>query len=149
MTDKEVMQMALDALEAENLQQGSEFSCNKAIEALRTALAQPDVVWHELSDKDADELKAAIEKEGRKPEPEPEPVAVWELQEGGWDTVADADWMETLPIGTKLYTEPLQREWVGLTDEEKKAIYEQADIEGWHDQPLLEAVEAKLKDKNA
>ena len=43
---------------------------------------------------------------------------------------------------------PPQREWVGLTDEDKKAIYEQADIEGWHDQPLLEAVEAKLKEKN-
>jgi len=41
-----------------------------------------------------------------------------------------------------------QREWVGLTDEEKKAIYEKADAENWHDQPLLEAVEAKLKDKN-
>ena len=38
------------------------------------------------------------------------PVAVWELQEGGWDTIADADWMETLPIGTKLYTAPPQHE---------------------------------------
>lgn len=48
-------------------------------------------------------------------------------------------------------TEPQidKREWQGLTDEEKKAIYEQADIENWHDQPLLEAVEAKLKEKNA
>jgi|688.fasta_scaffold30562_12 hypothetical protein len=35
--------------------------------------------------------------------PEQDAVAVWELQEGGWDTIADADWMETLPIGTKLY----------------------------------------------
>ena len=41
-----------------------------------------------------------------------------------------------------------EREWVGLTDEEKKAIYEKADAENWHDQPLLEAVEAKLKEKN-
>jgi len=42
MTDREAMQMALDALEAENLQQGSEFACNKAIEALRTALEKPE-----------------------------------------------------------------------------------------------------------
>ena len=41
-----------------------------------------------------------------------------------------------------------RREWVGLTDEDKKEIYEQADAESWHDQPLLEAVEAKLKEKN-
>ena len=39
-------------------------------------------------------------------QPEQEPVAVWELTEDGWDTIADADWMETLPIGTKLYTAP-------------------------------------------
>ena len=42
----------------------------------------------------------------------------------------------------------VQKEWVGLTDEDKKAIYEQADAESWHDQPLLAAVEAKLKEKN-
>ena len=41
------------------------------------------------------------------------------------------------------------RAWVGLTDDEKKAIYEKADVENWHDQPLLEAVEAKLKEKNS
>ena len=41
-----------------------------------------------------------------------------------------------------------EKEWVGLTDEDKKEIYEQADAESWHDQPLLEAVEAKLKEKN-
>lgn len=62
--------------------------CHEAAEALRAALAQP------------------------------EPVAVWELQEGGWDTIADRDWMESLPVGTKLYTAPPQREWIGLTDEE-------------------------------
>ena len=38
--------------------------------------------------------------------------------------------------------------WVGLTDEEKQEIYRQADAENWDDQPLLEAVEAKLKEKN-
>ena len=43
---------------------------------------------------------------------------------------------------------PKSKEWVGLTDEDKKAIYEQADAESWHDQPLLAAVEAKLKEKN-
>ena len=44
---------------------------------------------------------------------------------------------------------PPQREWQGLTDEEKQVIYRQADAEGWDDQPLLEAVEAKLKLKNS
>jgi hypothetical protein len=42
----------------------------------------------------------------------------------------------------------VKRPWVGLTDEEKETIYKQADAENWHDQPLLETVEAKLKEKN-
>lgn len=86
MTNKEVMQMALDVLTNKRYAP----SIKETTEALRTALAQP----------------------------EPEPVAVWELQEGGWDTIADAAWMETLPIGTKLYTAPPQRK--PLSDE---AIY--------------------------
>lgn len=45
-----------------------------------------------------------------------EPVAVWELFEDGWDSIADPEWMESLPIGTKLYTHPPQRK--PLTDEQ-------------------------------
>ena len=46
-----------------------------------------------------------------------EPVAVWELQEDGWDTICDGDWLQTLPVGTKLYTTPpAQRK--PLTDEQ-------------------------------
>lgn len=33
-----------------------------------------------------------------------EPVAVWELFEDGWDSIADPEWMESLPVGTRLYT---------------------------------------------
>jgi hypothetical protein len=80
-------------------------------------------------------------------EPEPEPVAVWELQEGGWDTIADRDWMESLPIGTKLYTGPPQREWVGLTDDEVKEIIWNLPYEP--SQEHICAIEAKLKEKNA
>jgi len=89
---REVMQMALDAFEAHAKQYPHMVKgyTVDAAQALRAALAQP----------------------------EPEPVAVWELQEGGWDTIADRDWMESLPVGTKLYTAPPQREWQGLTDEE-------------------------------
>jgi hypothetical protein len=75
-----------------------------------------------------------------------EPVAVWELQEGGWDTIADRDWMESLPIGTKLYTAPPQREWQGLTDEEAEILIDAH----WEDLlMLIELIEAKLKQKNA
>jgi hypothetical protein len=90
---------------------------------------------------------------GELAKPEQEPVAVWELQEGGWDTIADADWMETLPFGTKLYTAPPRKEWVVLTDAEIE--------EAWGNTPMMlnardggarkvfaHAIEAKLKGKN-
>ena len=47
-------------------------------------------------------------------------------------------------IGDKFYTTPPQREWVGLTDEDR---YEFAAAQyGWED--LLIAAEAKLKERN-
>jgi hypothetical protein len=52
----------------------------------------------------------------------------------------------------KQYTieEPLpaaQRQWVGLTEEEKQQIFEREDYQGWLD--YINAIEAKLKEKNA
>ena len=107
--------------------------------ALRAAITQPDTVWHELSDKDADELKAAIEKKGRKPDP----VAwVWEINES-------SQLFLTLPQGWNpipLYTAPPQREWVGLTDDERKDIFKSCGVgeRGY----VAAMVEAKLKEKN-
>lgn len=122
MTDRELLQQALNALEAAY---HPDTKAGGVMEAISARLAQ-----HEQ-----------------------EPVAVWELQEGGWDTIADAEWMETLPIGTKLYTAPPQREWVGLTKEEIKSIV-QDHTDLWGDVPntdgygIAESVEAMLKGKN-
>ena len=87
MTDKEAMKLALDALETEcdiyreHDEDGAPEYILEAITALKERLAQP----------------------------EQEPAAVWELFEDGWDSIADPEWMESLPIGTKLYTHPPQR----------------------------------------
>jgi hypothetical protein len=40
------------------------------------------------------------------------------------------------------------RFWVGLTDEERKTICNLADADDWHDFQVMDAVEAKLKEKN-
>jgi hypothetical protein len=85
---------------------------------------------------------AMIEQELAKPEQEP--VAVWELTEDGWDTIADAAWMETLPVGTKLYTAPPRKPWVGLTDEEIKGILDC----GRGNLIDIKKAEQTLKDKN-
>lgn len=118
----EVMQMALDAFEAHAKQYPHMVKgyTVDAAQALRAALAQP----------------------------EPESVAVWELQEGGWDTIADRDWMESLPVGTKLYTAPPQRKWVGLTDNEHMKLAEEWGCLSADWVLYAAAVERKLKDKN-
>jgi hypothetical protein len=81
-------------------------------------------------------------------QPEPEPVAVWELQEDGWDTIADPDWMESLPVGTKLYTAPPQREWQGLTDEEHMKLAEEWGCLSADWVLYAAAIERKIKEKN-
>jgi hypothetical protein len=169
---REEAQQVLDALEAHA---DIGLRAEKAIETLRARLAQPETDMVQ----DAIVCGTGIAKDGKRIDPasiykEPEPVAVWELQEGGWDTIADRDWMESLPVGTKLYTAPprseptklllipalmeqagwvRKREWQGLTDEEA------AEVERWVEfkeegsgriptGKLIRYIEAKLKEKN-
>jgi uncharacterized protein with ACT and thioredoxin-like domain len=73
-----------------------------------------------------------------------EPVATVTSETGADITMSW--WHEpALPIGTKLFTHPPQRTWVGLTDEE---------IDTWnivgHEslREFVRAIEAKLKEKN-
>jgi hypothetical protein len=74
---------------------------------------------------------------------EQEPVG-----EFGWaanipNTIGEVHWKNgSPPIGTKLYTHPPQRTWVGLTDEEL------ADCLDMSIQKTCCAIEAKLKEKN-
>lgn len=41
---------------------------------------------------------------------------------------------------------PPQRTWVGLSDEEKRQLFDREDYQGWLD--YINAIEAKLKEKN-
>jgi len=49
---------------------------------------------------------------------------------------------------TPLYTAPPRKPWVSLTDEDTANICMQSDINNWHDEQVIDAVEAKLKEKN-
>ena len=51
-----------------------------------------------------------------------------------------------LPVGTLLYAAPPKKEWVGLTDEDKRKVCEmtERDDRGY----VMAIVEAMLKDKN-
>jgi len=137
MTDKEVMQMALDALEdVDGIDTETEcvtIDVADVIEALRAALAQP----------------------------ESEPVA-WRFDHAKYreNDLRGRQWAfnvfsQTKPYMdemvrdvTPLYTTPPQREWQGLTDEEIMSLLPGAVRlpPGWAD--TVRAIEAKLKEKN-
>jgi len=74
------------------------------------------------------------------------------------DSVGDADDIcyeepaqAELPDGWSykpLYTHPVRREWVGLTDVERDRIVAQTPIYSGHAYDVARAIEAKLKEKN-
>ncbi len=69
-------------------------------------------------------------------QPEPEPVAWLHSFTGyGWQVVPE----KLYPTDQPLYTAPPQREWQGLTNEERE------EATGWS----VEHIEAKLREKNS
>jgi len=76
-----------------------------------------------------------------------EPVATVTSETGADITMSW--WHEpALPVGTKLFTHPPQRTWVGLTDEEIKTIcLENGWDSSWQSIRFAQAIEAKLKEK--
>lgn len=54
-----------------------------------------------------------------------------------------------VPLGwTALYDAPPKRPWLGLTDEDTANICMQGDLNDWHDEQVIDAVESRLKEKN-
>ena len=79
-------------------------------------------------------------------EQQAEPVAKVTSETGNPD-ITMSWWHEpALPVGTKLYTAPPKREWVGLTTEEVKHLYPYG-RSVWG-RETFEAIEKALKAKN-
>ena len=158
MTDRELMQMALDALS--NFDKGNHGMRWQVpvIKALRIRLAQPEPA-------ECDGGQCGIGgycKQCPKTQPEPEPVA-WGFQNTG--ITGSNRWMylrETIPaedqyrgiLWTPLYTAPPQREWQGMTDENIFSLL--VNLQEMYVRPpttdsrfiFARAIEAKLKEKN-
>jgi hypothetical protein len=79
-------------------------------------------------------------------QPEQEPVA-----QVNYNERQNIAWLfgKQLPDGTLLYTAPPQREWKGLTDEERQECLYSDPIFGMAASTFARAIEAKLKEKNA
>ena len=119
-SDKELMQMALDALELVTDLTNHDDEVYAAIEALRARLAQP----------------------------EPEPWGYISHKSWKMPVFVEADDLQAanLPFNnpdyTPVYKAPPQREWQGLTDEEIENCFEMSMF------GTCRAIEAKLKAKN-
>ena len=137
----EVMRQALEALDSDN----PDIQL-RAATALRAAIEQYDQTSLELCEECG--WKAIILGDGCLvcARQKAKPVAYADQRIHGWPDcfVMEPDPPHTVP----LYTAP--RQWVGLTDEERAALLEQATYMDEEDcEHLLILAEAKLKEKNA
>jgi hypothetical protein len=125
MTEREVLKLALEALEEihiGNMTPMAEANWNKAITAIKEALAQPE------QEPVAHTLNCVC-------------GAVWDIKADGSEEMVHTP-NTTPPQG--IYYTPPQRTWVGLTDDEIALI--NADYP--HPQGFAKAIQAKLKEKN-
>jgi hypothetical protein len=119
MTDHELMQQALDALKVMRpacFAENTLKTADAAITALRDRLAQP----------------------------EQEPVAWYHAENYKTHFTTEPSHDLIGKYWQPLYTTPQQRQWVGLTDEDRQELA--AEQHSW--EGLCFAVEKKLKDKN-
>lgn len=134
-TDRELMQQVLYALEYIHTEttKAEDELIHGAIKALRARLAQPEQA-------DCDGGVCGIGgycDKCPKTQLEPEPVAWMRNDKGHIDFHKHPDYIP-------LYTSPLRRDWVGLTDEERVYLAWESN-NGTH---CVAMTEAKLKEKN-
>ena len=108
-----------------------------ALEALEDVGVLTNREWQAVHKNKANELRQAIaELESQ------EPFGYFKAEPFGWTDCAETD-----EGAIALYQSPLQRTWIGLTDDEFNDLYERY-VPSTCYALLIEKVEAKLKQKN-
>ena len=138
--EREVMQMALDALD-------------KLLDKLNADICDNSGIWDEYCD-GGNAMQAL---RARLAQPEPEPWGYISHKSWKMPVFVEADDLQAanLPFNnpdyTPVYKAPPQREWQGLTDEEIEQGMKQAysTVQGRNlEVAFARAIEAKLKEKN-
>ena len=95
------------------------------------------------------DVKANFLDEVNRAQPAQEPVGVFcEDDDIGYVRLIPHQQMK-LKAWDKLYTTPQQRPWVGLTDEDQFNLVHAMNKNDWHAIQMMDAIEAKLKEKNS
>ena len=160
MTDKELLQQALDAL--------NEFDSGKRnhgmtwqvplIKTIKARLAQsenefnPDWNRVEALEESLREHMAEIQRlRALLAQPDSDPIAEVGIWDNGQLHITFLPASDYLQHGDKLYTAPPKKEWVGLTDEKISEIWSIIEMQNdvMHEiKKFARAIEAKLKEKN-
>jgi len=86
-------------------------------------------------------------------EPAQEPVSVTykevaDAMNSLWNGTLEQHQIAEQMANKKLYTAPQQRPWMGLTDEDQFNLVHAMNKNDWHAIQMMDAIEAKLKEKN-
>ena len=155
LTREEAQQVLNALIEARSsMQYGSVY--DKATETLRAKLSEPEpgpitiVVATCVCGR---KMQVTTNKQVQfSQQPEPEPAAwMWDVYNGAGYSSRGIGFQQTdIPFAkhTPLYTAPPQREFIGLTDEEKVQVALDCDCISADWVKVVETTEAKLREKN-
>jgi len=141
---RELLKQALYALKYHSIQTRPIDLTNETIEALRQELAKPE--QEHGFDRTASHMAGEYVDTSPPKAEKQEPVAYVSSYHYGRCVITLFNPALIMPPGVALYTAPLRKEWVGLTDEEEIELDEKY---GDDFNAYIDARDAKLKELNA
>ena len=118
------------------------------VQEVRGFLASQLKCWHRLTGEESDELVALFEAQ-----PAQEPVAIVNVRPlMGHESIPQTiiKWKNGRPVAGPLYTAPLQREWIWLSDADIAEVVDTTcQYSGGYEEYLIKKAERKIRSMNA